>query len=263
MSKNHPTQCEAARCAKYSRSGKKGFTLIEMLVVISIIALLVAMLLPALTKAREASRRTVCASYVRQFMIGIHIYSNDEDNAVPNGSGHYGSRRNYYARYVFASNRRYDLATKYGMSAIEQWICPSGFDRDRHKLWRSRGDSYVTYSPGYSNNASQTSYGYLVGADQAGRGNGPSQAGHGRLWFIDDSDDPSGRIVWWDAIRPDGVWKTPLSTWYASANNHYRGNFISEGGNYGMLDGHAEWRQTRWGDNMASPGSGMYYAKFR
>ncbi|MFP4027764.1 MAG: hypothetical protein ACLFWL_08245 [Candidatus Brocadiia bacterium] len=36
-------------------------------------------------------------------------------------------------------------------------------------------------------------------------------------------------------------------------------NLEPEGGNYGMLDAHVEWRQTRWGDNMAST-TGQYYA---
>jgi prepilin-type N-terminal cleavage/methylation domain-containing protein/prepilin-type processing-associated H-X9-DG protein len=48
-----------------------GFTLIELLVVISIIALLAALALPALTKAREAARRTQCSSNLRQFGIGL------------------------------------------------------------------------------------------------------------------------------------------------------------------------------------------------
>ena len=48
-----------------------GFTLIELLVVISIIALLAALALPALTKAREAARRTQCSSNLRQFGIGM------------------------------------------------------------------------------------------------------------------------------------------------------------------------------------------------
>lgn len=243
----------------------RGFTLIELLVVISIIALLVAILLPVLGRARESARRTVCMSSVRQFLLGVHIYSNDQDDAVPNASAHTGSpNRNYYGRYTFTSNRRYYLAKTYAMDAVEQWICPSGMD-ERHKLWLTHKDKYPIFQPNYDNNASQTSYGYLVGADQAGWGGGPSQTGHGRLWFVSDSEQPANRIVWWDAIGPNGTWKTPLTSQWASANNHYKGNFESEGGNYGMLDGHAEWRETRWGTgtNMVSPGSSEWYARER
>ena len=52
-----------------------GFTLVELLVVIGIIALLIAVLMPALSRAREASKRTQCASNMRQLMTGYISYS--------------------------------------------------------------------------------------------------------------------------------------------------------------------------------------------
>ena len=63
----------------------KGFTLIELLVVIGIIALLVAMLLPALTKAQEASRRASCLSNLRQVHLAFHLYALENKDAVPLG----------------------------------------------------------------------------------------------------------------------------------------------------------------------------------
>ncbi|MFA9478092.1 type II secretion system protein [Phycisphaerales bacterium AB-hyl4] len=61
----------------------KGFTLIELLVVISIIGLLVALLLPALSSAREMSKRAVCLSGMRQLAIGTTLYADDYNNWMP------------------------------------------------------------------------------------------------------------------------------------------------------------------------------------
>ncbi|MCC6683405.1 MAG: prepilin-type N-terminal cleavage/methylation domain-containing protein [Phycisphaeraceae bacterium] len=64
-------------------SRRQGFTLIELLVVISIIALLISMLLPAINKAREAGRISYCASNERQQMIAATAYMIDEKGCFP------------------------------------------------------------------------------------------------------------------------------------------------------------------------------------
>ncbi len=60
-------------CANPAKPGR-GFTLIELLVVISIVSLLVAILLPALAKARESARSIVCATQMRQLGMGVLTY---------------------------------------------------------------------------------------------------------------------------------------------------------------------------------------------
>lgn len=66
-----------------SRPARRAFTLIELLVVISIISLLIGILLPALQAARDAARRSACASNHRQIGIAIAAYAGDYDGMVP------------------------------------------------------------------------------------------------------------------------------------------------------------------------------------
>jgi prepilin-type N-terminal cleavage/methylation domain-containing protein/prepilin-type processing-associated H-X9-DG protein len=62
---------------------RNGFTLIELLVVVAIIAVLVAMLLPALAKARDQAKTLSCGSNLKQIGMGFHQYANDYQGQFP------------------------------------------------------------------------------------------------------------------------------------------------------------------------------------
>lgn len=101
------------------RNPYKGFTLVELLVVISIIALLIAILLPTLAKARESARTAICMSNVRQFTIATMMYIGDTKQVIPNAAAkwaHYGSRPQFYGSGLVA--REY-------LSAPEAVMCPT------------------------------------------------------------------------------------------------------------------------------------------
>ncbi len=79
---------------------RRGFTLIELLVAISIIALLIALLLPALQNAREAAKTTLCLSNKRQAGIAMFSYAADHDSISPTGPLKDGGKQWWHDYFV-------------------------------------------------------------------------------------------------------------------------------------------------------------------
>jgi prepilin-type N-terminal cleavage/methylation domain-containing protein/prepilin-type processing-associated H-X9-DG protein len=201
-----PTNSSLARHERPARA----FTLVELLVVIGIIAILISVILPALGKVREQSRRTKCLANLHTLGQAIYMYANTNRGRLPNGNP-VGTTSDYDGTKAVMI----ELSRSYLSGGAAVFHCPSDPDPVPQRIEtagqaepNSARISYDFYSPYW-----QPEYGPKI---ERLRGQAPL------AWDLDGG-----------------------STVPARNQNHG-----TKGGNVLFADGHADWRASGVGPNQ-------------
>lgn len=140
---------------------RKGFTLIELMIVIAIIAILAAVLVPNFMRAREASRYTACKSNLKTFSTCMEMYSNDYDGMYPGGTGG-GTIQN-------AGDPSNNTNTPAGATAFRsQYVgkiirCPTARSTDYRINIPTGGVLYAIYCPAAPNSGTNITVRHRIG----------------------------------------------------------------------------------------------------
>ena len=226
-------------------NNKSAFTLIELLVVISIIALLMSILMPALSVVREQGKRAICLSNLRQLTMAWVLYADDYDGKLVNSDVSYPPATTWWVKWPANGSN----------STIEEWeeAIKAG------QLWPYCLNVNLYKCP---NSAKQRRLTYTIVDSMNGYCKWDSFTPKLKITNRNDISRPVERMVFLgeDPVTP-GTWGVLYSeeAWYDPPPKLH-----SNGTTFGFADGHSEywkWRDSRtsettWDDrNKPQPGN--------